>query len=279
MVKRVLCAIILVLALSCIFASCDDNKSDTPSTPENPTHTHAYGEWETTKKATCTAEGSKERYCSCGEKQTETIAIKGHSYGAWKTINEPTCTQDGMKKRMCSCGETEIESILALSHDWVDATCVTPKYCKKCEEINSVAIGHNYKEGQCTLCNNKIEPKINLPSTPIELTYIDSRGRIVTKCIIDSITYKIEWNSDGTYDIAFYHSGTKTYDRDGDSSNDSAYFDYKLYDSEGYTVDSNYAWTEHIQVGEKYKNKAIPGMVFNLDPNEEYTLYLMDREI
>lgn len=69
-----------MLALVCVLASCKDNKDETPNTNETPTHTHAFGEWETTKAASCTAEGTKERYCTCGEKQTATISQTEHNY-------------------------------------------------------------------------------------------------------------------------------------------------------------------------------------------------------
>lgn len=79
MTKKLLCIIVLMLALVCAFASCDNNKSDTPSTPEPPTHTHTFGEWVTTKEKTCTENGMKERVCSCGKIETETVYCTGHT--------------------------------------------------------------------------------------------------------------------------------------------------------------------------------------------------------
>ena len=126
MAKKCLSIFLLLLALVCVFASCDSE--ETPSTPENPTHTHAYGEWETTKKATCTAEGSKERYCTCGEKQTASISATEHSFGGWTTVKEANTTETGLKERTCSCGEKEsqvIEKITVLktvsSNEWKSA--------------------------------------------------------------------------------------------------------------------------------------------------------------
>ena len=60
MAKKLLCVIVLMLALVCVLASCG--------------HEHNWSEWETTTEATCTAEGTKERYClECDEKNVETI--------------------------------------------------------------------------------------------------------------------------------------------------------------------------------------------------------------
>ena len=48
----------LMLALLCVFASCNKNNP--------PEHTHSYGEWKIIKAATCNTIGSRERFCPCG---------------------------------------------------------------------------------------------------------------------------------------------------------------------------------------------------------------------
>lgn len=127
MAKKLLCVVVLLLTMVFVFASCDNGDS-TPNTPENPTHTHAYDGWEIQKAATCTTEGSKDRYCSCGEKQTASIPATGHSFGDWTTVKEASTTETGLKERACSCGEKEtqvIEKITILktvsSNEWESA--------------------------------------------------------------------------------------------------------------------------------------------------------------
>jgi len=112
MAKKFLTILALVLALVCVLVSCDNKVDDgTPITPENSTHTHSYGDWKVTKSATCTEKGTKERYCSCGEKQTEQVSVMDHSYGEWKTIKEATSSEKGVETRECSCGKTETRDI------------------------------------------------------------------------------------------------------------------------------------------------------------------------
>jgi len=120
MAKKFLCVLLVILALVLAFVACDSE-----DTPDTPTHTHAYGEWETVKAASCTVEGSKERYCTCGEKQTATISATGHSFGSWVTVKEASTSETGSKERVCSCGEKEtqvIEKITVLktvsASDW-----------------------------------------------------------------------------------------------------------------------------------------------------------------
>lgn len=40
-------------------------------------HEHEFGEWTVVKQPTCTQDGSKERVCECGEKETEVVDITG----------------------------------------------------------------------------------------------------------------------------------------------------------------------------------------------------------
>lgn len=112
MAKKFLCMMLLILTLVMVFVACDSaDTPDTPDVPDAPAHTHAYGEWEITKAATCTAVGSKDRYCSCGEKQTATISATGHSFGSWITVKEASTSETGSKERVCSCGEKETQVI------------------------------------------------------------------------------------------------------------------------------------------------------------------------
>ena len=46
-----------------------------------------------------------------------------HTFGEWTTTKEATCTEDGSKERVCACGEKEIEVVPALGHDFVNGDC------------------------------------------------------------------------------------------------------------------------------------------------------------
>lgn len=101
--------IVLILSLSMLLSSCEDSKineensnqedtSATASSTETTTgtsgesskkptgntsgggHVHTYGNWVTTKEASCKEEGSMARVCSCGSKETQTVATIPHKY-------------------------------------------------------------------------------------------------------------------------------------------------------------------------------------------------------
>ena len=82
-------------------------------------HTHAFGDWEETTPATCTADGVETRTCACGETETRAIPATGHTFGDWTVTTPATCTADGVETRSCACGETETRAIPATGH--VDA--------------------------------------------------------------------------------------------------------------------------------------------------------------
>ena len=67
----------------------------------DPEHEHAWGDWTTVKEATCLEDGSKERVCGCGEKQTETIKALGHKWG------NPYLDNGVYKHRCGRCGAVE----------------------------------------------------------------------------------------------------------------------------------------------------------------------------
>ena len=211
MAKKLLCVIVLMISLACVLASCDNAPSTTaPNTTEAPTHTHAFGEWVTTKEKTCTEDGIEERVCSCGKKDTVTITA-----------------------------------------------------------------GHNYAKGICTKCSRGLI-NIILPETPITVHDYSGSNINVTIKMTSLEIGDIGKNYDGTYDIIFYWAGEKIYDRSGNSHSSRCRFGYKLYDSEGFVVHSNSTSSTAVSVGEKFKDQEFGPSWLKLDPNETYTLEILN---
>jgi uncharacterized Zn finger protein len=68
------------------------------------------GQWEITKAATCTEDGSKHRKCeACGHEETEVITTPGHQYES--VVTHPTATEQGYTTHTCSgCGDSYVDS-------------------------------------------------------------------------------------------------------------------------------------------------------------------------
>ena len=119
---------------------------------------HKFSEWDVTKTATCTTDGTKTRKCSvCGTAETQTIKAEGHKLSAWTTVRSPSCTQQGLKKSTCSvCGQSMTQSIAMTAHTYttskVSPTCTQRGYtlhtCKVCgyqyKDSYTAAIKHSY---------------------------------------------------------------------------------------------------------------------------------------
>ena len=90
-----------------------EKPSDSGSSNKPETHTHSYGAWVTTKNATCASEGKQERTCSCGKKETKSIAkTSSHTWNSGKVTKEATTTSTGVKTYTCTvCGTTKTETI------------------------------------------------------------------------------------------------------------------------------------------------------------------------
>ena len=133
--KKLLCVIIMMFALVCLLASCDE-------------HTHDYGEWENVTNPTCTVDGSKVRYCTCGEEQIKPIYATGHIETTYSAV-DATCTNTGLTEgKFCSvCKEVTLAQTVvpALGHtevvdEAVDATCTETgltegKHCSVCGTV------------------------------------------------------------------------------------------------------------------------------------------------
>lgn len=124
---------------------------------------HHFGEWTTVKEATATEDGSRERQCACGCKQTEVISATGgqecqHEWKENKVISEASCEQEGQMEYICEkCQATELRAIPALGHDWGQWRDYSETEHKKdCMRDGCTAIStepHSFDDsGKCQIC-------------------------------------------------------------------------------------------------------------------------------
>ena len=192
---------------------------------------HKFGNWTTTKSATCTESGTQIRKCeTCGATESKSLSAKGHTevvdkaipatcttdgktegshcsvcgavikaqdtikatghkFGNWTTTKSATCTESGTQIRKCeTCGATESKSLSAKGHTEVvdkaiPATCTTDgktegSHCSVCNTVIKVqtvinATGHKSsgwivdktasigvkgsKHRECTICKKVLE--------------------------------------------------------------------------------------------------------------------------
>lgn len=181
-------------------------------------------------------------------------------------IKEAECLVRGKVKHHCSlCGDTYYSDILPLLHpDIEEATCTTPAKCKLCGMIEGNRLAHNYSEidGTCTSCGDGV--KFILPNTPITIKYKNTK-----ECIIQSI--KVERDGSQYFLIFTIQS---TYHKNGNNYSDDAAYGWKLYDEDGFVVDSGTGYSDGaVAVGEKTKDRL---MIFSVKNGKTYRLELLD---
>lgn len=129
--------------------------------PEETTapHTHTYGTWKITKAPTCTASGTEQRTCACGDKQTRTVTAKGHTEQAVKG-KASTCTAEGLTdgKKCTVCGVFTVKqnTIAKKAHSY-----------KTTKEPNTDPYSPDFaKDGEkkCTACGDTQAVKMSLPA-------------------------------------------------------------------------------------------------------------------
>ena len=134
-------------------------------------------------------EGSHCSVCGAVIKAQDTIKATGHKFGNWTTTKSATCTESGTQIRKCeTCGATESKSLSAKGHTEVvnkaiPATCTTDgktegSHCSVCNTVIKVqtvinATGHKSsgwivdkaasigvkgsKHKECTVCKKVLE--------------------------------------------------------------------------------------------------------------------------
>ena len=153
-------AISVVLIISIVAIVILGGKNNPPSIGNGNTgsvdHTHSFAEWTTVKQPNCIENGTNERYCACGEKQTQTISAYGHTEVIDKAITSTCETAGKTEGKHCSKCNTIIVEQISLplaSHTYDNANDEKCNVCNyerdlSCQHINTEII--KAVESTCT---------------------------------------------------------------------------------------------------------------------------------
>lgn len=233
--------------------------------PEGGGHYHIYNTAAKTVAPTCTAEGYTSNVCMICKQTIKSNSKKalGHSWKAATCTAPKTCTRCGAKEGS------------ALGHDYTEATCTEPTKCTRCGVTYGSALGHNYNlwpDSRCTRCGVLPEANIILPETPITISAY-SWDTKQTSTTINSFTIEQTYYSYlNEIGIKVYFSGECIYNKKGAGQSTSMQIGWKVYDSEGYVVDSGTEYSDSVAMGEKYRDY----IYFNGVPDKSYRLELLD---
>ena len=184
--KKLLALATLTLVVIYLFASCggqfEQNQPEQNQPEQNqPTHTHSFSEWETTKKATCSTDGTEQRFCDCGEVQSKNIPALAHTIVVDEAV-APTCTSIGLTegKHCDTCGEAIVAQIeiAKLEHTYsgdFDTTCEECGYTRvvDCDHPTlttlpakaATCVESGLTEGKlCSRCGTVLIPQTVVPT-------------------------------------------------------------------------------------------------------------------
>ena len=244
---------------------------------------HTFGEWNTTKAATCTTEGTQTRTCEvCGKVETQTIKALGHKEVVDKAV-AATCTKTGLTEgKHCSVCNAVIkaqETVPAKGHKYVD-TVVKPTYTAQ-----------GYTLHKCSVCGNSYKDTYTAKLTLAKVTGVKLGGRAA-----DAL--RVNWsknaNADG-YIVEMYQggkwvrvakitsNGTTTFRKAGLSASTVYKFRVRAYKMEGKTAVYSAYSTElaartnpSVMTGVKLGGRAADALRINWSKNASADGYIVE---
>lgn len=143
---------LIALCATVAFAACNKQED----------HQHAYGEWRTVTEATCTAEGTQERVCSCGESESRPIAPLPHTPESVEA-KPATCTEDGYTEgKRCSVCHTPLEGMEPIKGGHIEVAIIEPQEAT-CDHKGMTA------GRQCSVCGDILEAPHEIDKLPHQL--------------------------------------------------------------------------------------------------------------
>lgn len=137
---------------------CKDCKTTTQTGSSIPAKGHRWGQWKTTKSATCTAQGEETHECEkCYKTETRKTEVLGHDWDNGKVTTPATCTEDGVKTYTCKrCKTTRTEPIAKTGHTPV----AVPAKAATCTETG-LTEGSKCKTCGVTLVKQEVTPALD----------------------------------------------------------------------------------------------------------------------
>lgn len=207
-----------------------------------------------------------------------------HSYDSSTEVVKPTCTEGGYTIHRCKCGdyyksdETDPMGHAAWWVVTVKPTACTEGTegksgkevyrCDRCGEVfktEKIDPIHDYVNNKCSKCGKIREncAYIEMPTLPIVIT--DGYATVNILSVEQTVKYS-------TYTYLTFEI-QKLLDVKGTQYSRSCKVGYKLYDSEGFVVESSTIHTQAMYSGEKTKYTLSLG---KLKEGETYRMELLD---
>lgn len=175
-----------------------------PATVKVQKHTHDWGEWTVTKRATCVEQGERTRVCKTNAThiEKETIAITGHTPAAavQENVKNATCTEKGSYESVVYCSVCHKE----LSRQTVEVEMTGHSYESKTVKPTSTALG--YTLFTCTSCAESYKTDFKAQTGKMTLKHSSRTHNAI----------KVQWKNVKTatgYQVQISTKGGKKWDK------------------------------------------------------------------
>ncbi len=134
---------------------------------------------------------------------------------------------------------------------------------------NSYNGNNNQNNGSNNVTTNPSETQFILPELPLELSFYGFGNDLRSSVKVLSVTFE-----QVNIGYKMYFSGEKLYDKEGNQHSDSCKIGWKLYDEDGFVVESGTVYSSNVAVGEKFKDAYC--YVTEVEVGKTYRLELLD---
>lgn len=167
-----------------------------------------------TQQPTCTLSGTRTYTCSCGDVYDVEIEKLGHDWGNWYTTKDATCEASGQEQKVCmnNSAHVDIRTLSKLGHDWGEWTIISAPTCSQpgqekhiCKsnsahieirEIPTTEHITNAATGQCSQCGKQLSYKLDAPT--ISSANVDS-GLVYWDTVEGADHYEVYIEPSGDY--------------------------------------------------------------------------------
>ena len=137
-------------------------------------------EWDVLLESTCFTEGMKVGKCSRCHDEIKEITPYKHRFS--QSYGTATCATFGYIKNTClDCDVVEFEKRDKIDHEWIDATCSSPKQCKNCEYYEGKPLSHIKDGCACINCGESLKHFGKRKCNRCGLVFFDEMKELILK--------------------------------------------------------------------------------------------------
>lgn len=155
-------------------------------------------------------------FSACGNSSNDNeTKPKNCSHAYSKTSSEATCYLGGYATYKCSlCGDSYTKYESSTGHDYIQATCTSPKKCSKCDYTYGNALGHTTDNGTCSRCYTYIGKKWTKSEVQSIIKVYDVWVDEINSA--GGVDMEIGWENTSSKTIKYIHFYVEPYNAVGD---------------------------------------------------------------